>query len=254
MNILSALGSLVKGKVLVTALVGAALVGGGGVALASTPPGHTFVDHLTGMHATVTPTHYADRDRKGTATACEKDDTDDSNQANGADKDTKATSTVTATATTCTKNEQANSKPCPGLPDTQQLATKFSLSNDSKSSVIQLICSLHNGTFQGTVDGKRVTINHPLGYGEIAQLLAYAQSLAKKNNQKLTDSNVLSYVATALKNCASTTVEACVDANMLGNHGSDNDSNRHNTSGGQPPVIPTPHVDGKPDTTPPANK
>jgi hypothetical protein len=217
MGVFSMLGSLVKGKVLVTTIVGAALLGTGGAALAATttPTGQDIVHSLTGVHATVTPTH----------------------QSGDMDKETKASPTAKATE----GSNKDGSKSCPGASEAQQLATKFSLSTDSKSSSMQVICTLHDGTFKGT--------DHALGYGEIDQLLTYAQSLAKKDNTTLADGNVQMYVATALKNCGSTAVAPCVNANMPDNHsnGSDN-SNGHDA--GKPTVTPTSHSDGKPTGTP----
>lgn len=252
MSVFSVLGNLVKGKVLVTTLVGAAFVGSAGVALAATPTGQQVVQTLTGTHAT--PTHQsddADKNTNGhaaspTTTTCKMDDDGASNQTDD-DKNTHGEK-VTPTATPCEENEEGNSNPCPDQPDTQRLATKYSLSTDSKSNSMQVICTLHDGTFKGTVDGKSVTTNHNLGYGEIDQLLTYAQSLAKKDNTTLTDSNVLMYVATALKNCGSTAIEVCVNTNVPDNpsSGSDN-SNGHDSA--KPTVTPS-HEDGKPTGTP----
>src|SRR5262249_3458936 len=149
-GIISTIGTLVKGKVLVTTIVGTALLVSGGAALAATTSGgQDVVNTITGHHATMTPTHQADTHDKASPPA--KDN---------ADKD--------------------SSKDCPGGSEAQQLATKFSLSADSKGSSVQAICTLHDGTFKGTVDNNGVTTDHALGYGEIEQLLTYAQSLAKK--------------------------------------------------------------------------
>lgn len=226
MSVFSVLGNLVKGKVLVTTLIGAAFVGSAGAALAATTPaGQQVVQTLTGTHATATPTHQSDKDPNGG----------------------KGSPTARATET----NDKGDSKSCPGQPDAQQLATKYSLNIDSKSNAMQVICTLHDGTFQGTVDGKSVTTNHNFGYGEIDQLLIYAQSLAKKDNTTLTDSNVLMYVATALKNCGSTAVEVCVNTNVPDNH-SNGSNNSNGSDNGKPTVTPSPtsHAEGKPTSTP----
>jgi hypothetical protein len=216
MGIISAIGTLVKGKVLATTIVGSILVVGTGTALAATttPAGQDVVNTITGHHATVTPTHQA-HDGKGSPTA--KDDEND------------------------------GSKDCPGEPAAQQLATKFSLSDDSEGSSVQAICTLHNATFKGTVDNNDVTIDHALGYGEIEQLLTYAQSLAKKDNTTLTDDNVQMYIATALKNCGSTAIPVCVNTNVPADHSNNNNTNH---DGGKPTASPTPHGDGKPTGTP----
>ena len=225
MSVISMLGKLVKGKVLVTTLIGATFVAGTGVALAATSPdGQSFVHNMMGTHATVTPTHEAD---------------DTGKDADG-DK---------ATPKANEENEHGDSSTCPGQPDAQKLATEFSLSTDAKGGSMQVICTLHDGTFKGTVDGNSVTTNHAHGYGEIEQLLTYAQSLAKKDSTKLTDDNVLTYVATALKNCGSTAIAVCVNANVPATP-SDSSNNGHDMNGGKPTVTPTPHTDGKPTVTP----
>jgi hypothetical protein len=212
MGIMSAIGTLVKGKVLATTIVGSMLVVGAGTALAATSPaGQEVVNTITGHHAT--PTHQA-QNGKGSPTA-EADE-----------------------------NKKDGSKDCPGEPAAQQLATKFSLSDDSKGSSVQAICTLHNGTFKDN----DVTIDHALGYGEIEQLLTYAQSLAKNDNTTLTDDNVQTYLATALKNCGSTAIPVCVNTNVPNDHTNNSDNNNHD--GGKPTVTPTPHGDGKPTGTP----
>jgi len=214
MGVGSILSNLLKGKILVTTLIGATLVVGTGVALAATSPGKAVVETLTGIHATVTATHQADT----------KTDND------------KATASATA------DSHNNDSKSCPGQPDAQNLATKFSLSTDSKSSSMQVICTLHDGTFQG--------LDHALGYGEIDQLLTFAQSLGKKANTTLSDSNLQTSVAAALKTCGSTPIVVCVNTNMPGNSNGDDNSNGHDS--GKPTVTPvlTPHGDGKPTGTP----
>ncbi len=216
MNIINVLSGLVKSKILVTTVVAAALVGGSGAVFAATPTGNEIVQQITNAHATVTPTHEAD-------------------------KDGKASPTAHATE----KDQKGNADSCPGQPRAQQLATNYSLSTDSKGSAMQVICALHDGSFQATVDGKSVTLDHALGYGEIDQLLTYAQSLATKKGEKLTDSNVKNYVATALKTCGSTPVVPCINDN-----GGKPTSTPTSDTDGKPTGTPTPHADGKPTGTP----
>jgi hypothetical protein len=194
--------SLVSKKALMIALVVIAFVGGTGIALAATPAGHDLVQHLTGSHATASPTQKSDQHG--------------------------ATHGI-ATATANKQNPQGNTNSCAGQPKAQQLATQFSLSTESNGSAMLVICALHDGSFQGTVDGKSVTIDHALGYGEIAHLLTYAQSLAAKNGEKLTNSNVQTYVATALNTCGSTKVVPCA-------------STPTPKAGGKPTSTPTPRV------------
>ncbi|GHO88961.1 hypothetical protein [Dictyobacter formicarum] len=190
------LGSIItaslKGKIIATALVGVALVGGGTAAMAATPGGQSFVKTITSSVSSATPSSHSS-----------------SNQDGHGDK-------VSATA-----QATDHSNACPGLADAQNIAKAFSLSTDSKSATIKTFCSLHDGSYKG--------LNHALGYGEINNLLTYAQSLAKKGNATLTDSNIDFYLATALKNCGSSPIAVCVKANEPGTqHGSSAD---HNTTG-----------------------
>lgn len=227
MSILSVLGSIVKGKVIVTTLVGVALVGGAGAALAATPTGHDLVQTITGVHATATPTHESDKDAThGTATPGAQDQKD------------------------------AHSA-CAGEPEAKNLATQFSLSTDAKGTALQTICALHDGTFKGTADGKNVTIDHALGYGEINQLLTDAQSMATKKGDKLTDSNIAQYVATILNSCGTTPLMACINTHgkPTGTPTADDHGNKPTGTptaedhGNKPTSTPTPH-DGKPTGTP----
>ncbi|BCL82241.1 hypothetical protein ccbrp13_47060 [Ktedonobacteria bacterium brp13] len=223
---------LVKGKALVAAIVGAVLLGGMGIALAATPAGHTLVQNIVGVHATVSPTQ-------------------ESHQ--------KDAHPATATAAANKHGQNGNAPACAGLPAAQQLATKFSLSAASNGSAMQVICALHDASFQGTVDGKRVTTHQALGYEEIDQLLTYAQSLAAKKGEKLTTSNVQMYVATALNTCGSTSVALCTNSHPAGS-GQGNSRKPTNTptpsANGRPTSTPTPHATGKPisTSTPPAQK
>jgi hypothetical protein len=223
MKVLTILSTLVKSKILVTTSIGVALVTGTGIAAAATPFGQDLVQHVTGAHATVTPTH-------------EADDTEN---------DGKAMSTANANG----QGQKGDPSSCPGQPEAQKVASDLSLSTDSGSNSMQVICTLHDGTFQGTVDGNSVTTDHALGYGEIGQLLTYAQSLAKENNDTLTDSNVLNYVSMALHHCGSTAVAVCVNANVPADT-SDNTGDGHDMNDGKPAATPTPHADEKPTSTP----
>jgi len=214
MSIITLLSSLVKGKALVTAAIGVALVGGTGAALAATPAGHTLVQNIAGMHATASPTQ-------------------ESHQ--------KDAHPGTATVAANKHGQHGNATTCADLPAAQQLATKFSLSTASNGSALQVICALHDASFQGTVDGKRVTTAQALGYGEIDQLLTYAQSLAAKKGEKLTTSNVQMYVATALNTCGSTPVALCTHSHPAGSG---------QGTGGKPTSTPTPSANGRPTSTP----
>jgi len=117
------------------------------------------------------------------------------------------------------QNGQSTSQPtqdqssCPGLPQAQKLASKYQLSTDSHEAAVEAICALHQGTFTGTTsDGTTVTASRAYGYGEIEQLLTYAQYLASQDQTnpggKLSDTNVSSYLAAALLTCGSS-LEEC---------------------------------------------
>jgi hypothetical protein len=180
------------------------------------------VQNLPGVHATASPTH--------------KPEQTDANK----------------------QGQKGDTHTCIGLPEAQQLATKFSLSTDATGSALKVICTLHDGSFQGTVDGKSLTTDHALGYGEIDLLLTYAQALASKDGTKLTESDVQKYVTTVLNTCGSTPIIPCINSKMGGN-GHD-DSGKPTSiptphADGKPISIPTPHADGKPTSipTPPAN-
>lgn len=147
---------------------------------------------------------------------------------------------------------------CPGLPQAQELATHFSLSTRSTSDAIQAICSLHLGTFRGTTpDGTTVTSRRVFGYGEISDLLTYAQYLATHGGGKLTDANARSYLAQALQTCGSTAIETCLQARIPGFQPGQNGKGNGKpsstpTSGqghGKPASTPTPQG-GKPASTP----
>src|SRR5258708_26912397 len=117
MNLLS----LLKGKILVTALASVVLVGGATAALAATPAGQDVVQSLAHAHptVTVTTTH----------------DTTHGSQSNG-------------------QSNQDHSA-CPGLSEAQNLATKYHLKADSQGAAVKAICALHQGTFKRVTSSRR---------------------------------------------------------------------------------------------------
>src|SRR5215469_5371762 len=123
------------------------------------------------------------------------------------------------------------SSTCPGLPEAQQLAATYALSTDRDGVAIQAMCALHRGTFVGTTPaGAVVSSQQVFGYGEINKLLASAQFLAThdKANGKLTDSNVRSFLALTLQNCGTTHLETCLKTHVQpGNSGSKKGGNGH---------------------------
>ena len=217
MSLGSTLVTAIKGKIVITALVSLAVVGGGTAALAASPAGQNIVKSITA------PTHTATPD---------KQDGKDQNTKNDKNQDKQS-------------NDHKND--CPGLADAQNLAQKFSLSTDSKGATIQLLCSLHDGTYKG--------LDHPLGFGEIEDLMTYAQFLAAHDKSaagaKLTDETLSTSIATALKTCNNGSITACVKANMPATQGKDGNNNGssngtdHGKSStpttGKPAATPTPH-------------
>lgn len=195
MSLGTIIAAALKGKVVATALVSIALVGGGTAAMAATPVGQSVVKTISSNISSTTPSA----------------NHSSSNQDSKGDK-----ASANAHASDHTKD-------CPGLADAQNIAKALSLSTDSKSATIKTICSLHDGSYKG--------LNHAMGYGEIENLLTYTQSLAKKDSAKLTDSNLASYIATALKNCGSSPIAVCVKANMPSpQHGKSTDNNTTGTT------------------------
>jgi hypothetical protein len=151
-------------------------------------------------------------------------------------------------------NNSGNKSNCPGLPDAQQLATKFSLSTSSTGNDIQAICSLQQGTFKGTTsNGTSVNSSRVFGYGEIDMLLTYAQFLATQDKTnaggKLTSDNVASFLAQAVTSCGSTPLNTCLKTNIPNfqpgnghaNGSGSNNGNGNNNDGGKPTSTPTPH-------------
>src|SRR5258708_779448 len=134
--------ALLQAKAIVTIVASVLLVGGATAAFAATPAGQTVVQSLT--HASPTVTAKATPGGK-----------QDGQQA------------------TATSDKDKND--CPGQTDAQNLATQYGLSSDSKGNAVLAICALHQGTFTSNIT---VTVSHVYGYGEIDQLLTYAQYLA----------------------------------------------------------------------------
>jgi len=203
--------ALLQTKALVTLVAGVLLVGGAAVAFAAMPAGQHVVQSLTHAHPTVTAaaTHSAQGNAQGTA---------------GTDHAS-----------------------CPGQSDAQHLATKYQLSTASTGTAMTAMCALHQGTFKGTTTGGvSVTASRVYGYGEIDQLLTYAQYLAAHDRAnvggKLSDSNVSGYLANALHTCGATPLETCLMTNLPG-------FQPGNGNGNKPTSTPTPHSN-QPTTTP----
>lgn len=202
--------ALLQTKALVTIAAGVLLVGGTTAAFAATPAGQTVMQTLTHTHPAVTAvaTHGSDHQAQGTP---------------------------------------AHGQPtCPGLADAQNLAASYQLSTASTGTAVTAICALHAGTFKSTTTaGASVTASRTYGYGEIDQLLTYAQYLAAHDSAnaagKLSDANVSSYLADALHSCGTTPVQVCVQKNVPGS-----------SHGNQPTMTPTPNGN-KPTTTPTPN-
>src|SRR5712692_7146944 len=226
MRFSSVLSHLLKGKLLIIALVSIALVGGTAAMAASTPGGQNLRQALVGLtSATSTPAKPSPTRGPGRG----------------------------ATPTPGANRHAAN---CPGLPAAQHLATSFSLSTESTGDAAQAICSLHQGTFKGTTPGgTAVSSSRVFGYGEIEDLLTFARYLAAHDatntSGTLTNSNARSYLAEALQRCGTSAVETCLATNIPGFHASKNGSNGQPTSTPTPPTsTPTPAGGGKPTSTP----
>jgi hypothetical protein len=207
---------LLKGKLIVVALVSVAVVGGATAAFAATSAGQGLVHSISGQgHATATQeveshgnhlhahNHLADKSKKNT---------------------------------------------CPGLPDAQRLATQFALSTDSTSDDIQALCALHQGTFTGTTpNGASVSSKRVYGYGEIDLLLTYAQFLTGQDKAnaggKLTSANARGFLAEAVQSCGTTPLMTCLKTNIPGfQPANGNDTSHGNGNGhGKPSITPTPH-------------
>jgi hypothetical protein len=206
---------LLKGKLIVVALVSVAVVGGA-TAFAATSVGQGLVNDLSGQgHHTATQ----DVESHGNHL-----------QANNPQAD------------------NSNKNTCPGLPDAQRLAKQFALSTDSTGDDIQALCALHQGTFTGTTpNGASVSSKMVFGYGEIDQLLTYAQFLAGQDKvnagDKLTSANARGFLAEAVQSCGTTPLVTCLKTNIPGfQPGIGNDTSHGNGNGhGKPSSTPTPH-------------
>ncbi len=189
------LAHLLKGKLLVAALLSIAVASGTTAVFAATPAGQGAVHAIMAMAHAQAALH-----RDGHHTS--------SHKAAG-----------------------RKSSTCPGLPEAQQLAAKYALSTSRNGDTIQAICALHRGTFVGTTPaGTSVSSQQVFGYGEINKLLASAQFMAThdKANGKLTDSNVRSFLALAIQHCGTTSLETCLKTNVQpGNSGSNKGGNGH---------------------------
>ena len=207
---------LLRGKLVVVALVSMAIVGGATVAFAATPVGQGLVHSISGQaHAPA----MQDRDSHGNNLHAHN---------HLADKSKKNT--------------------CPGFPDAQRLATQFALSTANTSDDIQALCALHQGTFTGTtLNGASVSSKRVFGYGEIDQLLTYAQFLAGQDKAnaggKLTSDNARGFLAEAVQSCGTTPLVTCLKTNIPGfQPANGNDTSHGNGNGyGKPSITPTPH-------------
>ena len=206
------LGNVLKIKLLVALIAGLAVVGGGTAVFAATPAGQSALHTLAG--------------------SSNADKTPDPTKQSGQD---------------------AHNNGCAGLADAQQLATQFSLSTASDSDALQAICALHAGTFTGTIPGGTgVSSSRVYGYGEVEQLLTFAQYIANHDSANqggaLTTENARGYLAEALQTCGTTALEVCLQTNIPGYH----PGNGNGNGGGKPTGTPTPpgNGGGKPTGTP----
>ena len=210
------LGNVLKIKLLVALIAGVAVIGGGTAVFAATPAGQSALHTLAG--------------------SSNADKTPDPTKQSGQD---------------------AHNNGCAGLADAQQLATQFSLSTASDSDALQAICALHAGTFTGTIPGgSDVSSSRVYGYGEVEQLLTYAQYLASQDpaNQggALMTENARGYLAEALQSCGTTPLDTCLKTNIPGYHPGNGNGNGNGNGGGKPEGTPTPpgNGGGKPTSTP----
>jgi hypothetical protein len=191
------LAHLLKGKLLVAALLSITVASGTTAVFAATPAGQGVVHAMMAMAHAQAATHKNGHHASSHKAAGRKSST------------------------------------CPGLPEAQQLASKYALSTGKDGDAIQAICALHRGTFVGTTPaGAVVSSQRIFGYGEINKLLASAQFLATHDKAnasgKLTDSTVRSYLALALQHCGTTSLERCLKTKVQpGNSGSNKGGNGH---------------------------
>jgi hypothetical protein len=168
-----------------------------------------------------------------------------------------------STETPDNQGKNANDKNCSGDNSAKQMLASLSLSTDANSDAMQAVCELHSGKFDGkTPDGTDVSTTRVYGYGEIEQLLTYANYLAThdsaENNPggKLDDTNARSYLAQALQSCGSTPLEKCLMDNIPGYHpgngdsGNGNAGNNNGSGNGNGNGSGNGNGNGKPDGTP----
>jgi hypothetical protein len=197
--------ALLKAKLLVMAVASVVVVGGVTAALAATPAGHQLF-YASSNGAQATKTpHAADQ-----------------------------------------QHQQGQANTCPGLADAQHLAAQYALSTTSQGNAVQAICALHIGAFKGTTpNGSSVSSDRVFGYGEIDQLLTYAQYLATHNkatsSSKLTDANVESFLAEALQSCGKSPIEQCLKDNIPNFQPGNGGGNDNGNGAGKPTGTPTPH-------------
>lgn len=203
--------TLLQTKAIVTIAAGVLLVGGATAAFAATPAGQTVVQSLTHAHPTVTAAATHGAEDQGTPAHGQKD--------------------------------------CPGLTEAQNLAKSYHLSTASNGAAVSAICALHEGKFSGmTTAGAQVTASRVYGYGEIDQLLTYAQYLAAHASTSagstLSDTTVSSFLADALHSCAAMPVERCLMKNIPGFTPGANQNGSSSTptsNGNRPTTTPTPN-------------
>ena len=152
----------------------------------------------------------------------------------------------TLQANTTHHADKSTRNTCPGLPDAQRLATQFALSTASTSDDIQAMCALHQGTFTGTTPkGAAVASKRVFGYGEIDQLLTYAQFLASHDTAnaggKLTSANARGFLAEAVQSCGTTPLVTCLKTNIPGFQPGNSNQSSHGNGHGKPSSTPTPH-------------
>ncbi|GCE06630.1 hypothetical protein [Dictyobacter aurantiacus] len=212
--------AIVKGKIVLATIGSMILIGSATAAFAATPTGGQFVQSIIHASPTVALTTASDKksENKPTSTPGNQKGSDHSS--------------------------------CPGLPDIQNLATKYNLSTSSSGDAVKDICALHQGTFTATTaSGAAIKVSHVYGNGEIDQVLAYAQYLASKDGTKLNDTNVTRYLAAVLKSCGTSPLEVCLKTNIP-NYKPGNSDNYNN--GNKPTATPT-NSGNRPTATPSAN-
>jgi osmotically-inducible protein OsmY len=219
MGLGTTIAGLVKGKALVTTVLGITLVGGATAAAAASPTGQQMLSNLTlATHQAVTPTA----------------------QTNNAQKANNGTG-----------------QECPGQSEVEKLLQKYGLSTNEQGNAVKTGCALHNGTYKGTTSkNESVTSDKHLGYGEVDQALTYAKYLAEHASAggKLTDDNVSTYVADALKSCGATPFAKCLKDNIPGYQpGQGQDTGNSGDNGNKPTSTPTP-AGNKPEATPTPHK